>query len=108
MSDIICGAIFISPVNQSSVCMRPKGHTEAHEYTPASTLARQVCTLRGALERIRDGVSDGCADGSCVIRKPEGMHTNGGCRCVKQKDVQRLQLAILASRRVARVTLEDA
>jgi hypothetical protein len=23
----------------------------------------------------------GCTDGGCVIRKPKGMHTNGGCRC---------------------------
>ena len=23
----------------------------------------------------------GCSDGNCVIHKPKGMHTNGGCRC---------------------------
>lgn len=23
----------------------------------------------------------GCTDGNCVIKKPIGMHTNGGCRC---------------------------
>jgi hypothetical protein len=26
----------------------------------------------------------GCTDGNCIIRKPVGMHTNGGCRCVKE------------------------
>ncbi len=23
----------------------------------------------------------GCTDGACVIVRPKGMHTNGGCRC---------------------------
>jgi hypothetical protein len=22
-----------------------------------------------------------CGDGGCIIVKPKGMHTNGGCRC---------------------------
>src|SRR6266404_1628374 len=26
---------------------------------------------------------EGCSDGNCVILKPAGMHTNGGCRCFK-------------------------
>ncbi len=26
---------------------------------------------------------DGCSDGNCVIVKPVGMHTNGGCRCFR-------------------------
>ena len=26
----------------------------------------------------------GCTDGNCRIRKPTGMHTNGGCQCVKR------------------------
>lgn len=24
----------------------------------------------------------GCHDGDCVIWRPHGMHTNGGCRCL--------------------------
>jgi hypothetical protein len=31
-------------------------------------------------ERVRDGIG-GCTDGSCVIKRPVGMHTNGGCKC---------------------------
>lgn len=23
----------------------------------------------------------GCSDGYCIVVKPQGMHTNGGCRC---------------------------
>ena len=24
-----------------------------------------------------------CSDGSCILRKPTGMHTNGGCDCLQ-------------------------
>lgn len=23
----------------------------------------------------------GCTDGNCIIVRPKGMHTNGGCKC---------------------------
>ncbi len=26
----------------------------------------------------------GCTDGGCIIKKPKGMHTNGGCRCARE------------------------
>ncbi len=26
-----------------------------------------------------------CSDGYCIIRKPKGMHTNGGCRCASDR-----------------------
>lgn len=36
----------------------------------------------------------GCGDGGCQIRKPTGMHTNGGCQCSpKQFQVALLHLA---------------
>lgn len=25
----------------------------------------------------------GCTDGNCIIKRPTGMHTNGGCQCEK-------------------------
>jgi len=25
----------------------------------------------------------GCTDGYCIIDKPKGMHTNGGCQCAR-------------------------
>jgi len=28
----------------------------------------------------------GCSDGNCVIHKPKGMHTNGGCRCASDRN----------------------
>lgn len=30
----------------------------------------------------------GCSDGNCVIYKPEGMHTNGGCKCGTKYDTK--------------------
>jgi len=34
---------------------------------------------------------DGCSDGFCLITGPaKGMHTNGGCRCVKDRDTKLL------------------
>ena len=26
----------------------------------------------------------GCGDGGCVVERPTGMHTNGGCRCLQE------------------------
>lgn len=50
--------------------------------------------LRKQLEERRkpppDDPSIGCGDGSCLIRSPQGMHTNGGCRC----DERRLRMAL--------------
>ncbi|KAF1064906.1 hypothetical protein [Burkholderia gladioli] len=34
----------------------------------------------------------GCSDGGCVIKRPAGMHTNGGCRC--PKDAMKMQRAM--------------
>jgi hypothetical protein len=30
------------------------------------------------------GDLEGCGDHSCIIAKPRGMGTNGGCRCLKE------------------------
>lgn len=30
-----------------------------------------------------ESVAAGCSDGCCVIKRPKGMHTNGGCRCLR-------------------------
>lgn len=27
----------------------------------------------------------GCTDGYCIIQRPKGQHTNGGCRCNTDK-----------------------
>ncbi|WP_186200615.1 hypothetical protein [Burkholderia gladioli] len=37
----------------------------------------------------------GCTDGGCVIKRPAGMHTNGGCRCPQDK--MKMQRAMYAA-----------
>lgn len=37
------------------------------------------------LYRLAAEASGGCGDGNCVVLKPVGMHTNGGCRCYEDR-----------------------
>jgi hypothetical protein len=39
--------------------------------------------LREALDAYQERARavGGCGDGGCVVQRPVGMHTNGGCRC---------------------------
>lgn len=52
----------------------------------------------------------GCLDGGCVIVKPKGMHTNGGCRCPRDyMKMQRMSYAAIKLRAaVAKATQEHA
>lgn len=34
-------------------------------------------------KQVQAALGHGCHDGHCVIEKPTGMHTNGGCRCLE-------------------------
>ncbi|HGF4014085.1 hypothetical protein JAO10_31260 [Burkholderia contaminans] len=43
---------------------------------------------------------EGCTDGGCVIRAPEGMHTNGGCRCTRAE--HKMRRAMYASQELHR------
>jgi len=49
-------------------------------------------------EKIKDklykGIS-GCSDHNCLIRKPEGMGTNGGCRCYGKRSAMQIILGRL-------------
>ena len=40
-------------------------------------------TIEQAIEDLDERLAQigGCSDGHCVIVKPKGIHTNGGCRC---------------------------
>jgi hypothetical protein len=59
-------------------------------YTADQMLALRAASVaygRGELEglvakydALRDS-TDACTDGCCVVKRPKGMHTNGGCRC---------------------------
>jgi hypothetical protein len=41
----------------------------------------QEVQLREAFARCREYV--GCGDSSCLFKRPTGMRTNGGCRCIE-------------------------
>lgn len=52
----------------------------SHTPIDAAVIARGLSEADTALSlRLLDIGS--CSDGSCIIRKPVGLHTNGGCRC---------------------------
>lgn len=39
--------------------------------------------MRAALAKYDEGMTaiGGCGDGNCLVERPRGQHTNGGCRC---------------------------
>lgn len=43
--------------------------------------------LAAALSELDEGMAaiGGCSDGYCQIKRPVGMHTNGGCRCLTDR-----------------------
>ena len=49
-----------------------------------AALGAWVGTELDAYQRLRDGIG-GCTDGGCVVKRPTGMHTNGGCKCWQDK-----------------------
>lgn len=59
----------------------------------ASAIRRRVA------ERLFPGT--GCTDGGCIFGHPGGMHTNGGCECVKDRNPVYLRLIAQKLARVA-------
>ena len=49
----------------------------------------------------------GCGDHSCLIEKPEGMGTNGGCRCHQDRTKASIIVQRLAALRRQACTLGD-
>lgn len=93
----------------------------AAEMAIEATLA-QVAAPSPAAREAGDGVSaafakydaligslEGCTDGGCVIRPPKGMHTNGGCRCVRHAmKMQRMAYAAAQLRKDLGALLREA
>lgn len=60
------------------------------------------------LQKIRKEAEDalkGCTDGSCILRKQTGMHTNGGCRCIDDINEVISRYMEIAKRSSARIFL---
>ena len=45
-----------------------------------------------------------CGDGGCIVLKPKGMHTNGGCKC--SRDSFRMQKLAYAHNRFIKAVRE--
>lgn len=47
----------------------------------------------------------GCTDGYCCVKKQKGMHTNGGCGCIRGHmtllDIARLEALLKAAQELA-------
>ncbi len=57
-------------------------------------------------DSMRDGIG-GCTDGGCVIKRPTGMRTNGGCKCATDKyKAQRMMYAGQKLADAARASLD--
>lgn len=54
-----------------------------------------------AIEQLDAYLSEmgGCSDGGCIIKRPVGMHTNGGCHC--SRDSFKMQRYAYAMNRFA-------
>ncbi|MFQ0815760.1 hypothetical protein AVM02_07560 [Brucella anthropi] len=53
-----------------------------------------VSAALGALDNAL-AVIGGCGDGNCVVVRPKGQHTNGGCRCFQDRmKMQRFAFAM--------------
>lgn len=51
----------------------------------------------------------GCTDGNCLIMRPVGMHTNGGCRCYDRPTMEIRRVLMYASilyTRISKITKE--
>ena len=54
------------------------------------------------------GPKIGCTDGGCIYGHPGGMHTNGGCNCLKERDLIEIRRHAQRLSLVARKLAESA
>jgi hypothetical protein len=40
--------------------------------------------------KLNEWAQHGCRNGGCQIEQPQGMHTNGGCRCLPKDFAEHL------------------
>ncbi|WP_249343656.1 hypothetical protein [Delftia sp. PE138] len=62
-------------------------------------------------EELRDAMraQSGCRDGGCLVKRPQGMHTNGGCKCHRDQIVsQRMMYAGQRLADVVRAFVQEA
>ena len=58
-----------------------------------------MASKKAGLPNLQRTLGIGCGDNSCIFGPPDGMATNGGCRCIKRgKGTTMLQSGILEYR----------
>lgn len=65
----------------------------------------QIAAISAALAELDFSLSEmgGCSDGGCIVVKPKGMHTNGGCRCLRHDHIRTQRFAFAHNRFVKAV-----
>ena len=65
----------------------------------------QIAAIGAALADLDFSLSEmgGCSDGNCIVVKPKGMHTNGGCRCLRHDHIRTQRFAYAHNRFVTAV-----
>lgn len=72
------------------------------------TLVEQVAKALAEYDAIIDHIGT-CGDGNCVVKRPVGMHTNGGCRCSTDRyKAQRVMFAASRLRRAIDAALTES
>lgn len=58
---------------------------QASRRAPAAQARKTLTDALAEYDKVRDHVAEqvGCFDGGCLVKRPKGMHTNGGCKCSK-------------------------
>lgn len=68
----------------------------------------EVARAMAEYDAVADHVGS-CGDGGCVVKRPKGMHTNGGCRCSSDKyKAQRMMSAGLRLRHALDHIIKEA
>jgi len=50
----------------------------------------------------------GCRDGNCKVIRPVGMHTNGGCKCLRHDPIKAERVVAAYQRYVGYEKLDEA
>lgn len=66
---------------------------QSYEFEEWASMFTTVSEALADFERAANVVGS-CGDGGCLVKRPVGMHTNGGCRCWTDKmKAQRMMAA---------------
>lgn len=72
---------------------------------------QDIASALAEYDKLRDAMSaqSGCRDGGCLVKRPQGMHTNGGCKCHRDQIVsQRMMYAGQRLADVVRAFVQEA